>query len=71
MGQFVDRTFPTPGNHEYVTPGADGYFSYFGDRPAQAAAGTIPYIGTWHFVSLNSNVDAVQGSEQETGCVPI
>jgi hypothetical protein len=66
-GQFVDRTFPTPGNHEYVTPGADGYFSYFGDRAGPSRRGYYSYdIGTWHFVSLNSNVDAVQGSEQET-----
>jgi acid phosphatase type 7 len=33
-GQFKSRTMPSPGNHEYETPGASGYFNYFG-----AAAG--------------------------------
>ena len=25
-GKFKDRTYPTPGNHEYATPGAAGSF---------------------------------------------
>ncbi|HET9966536.1 MAG TPA: hypothetical protein VFQ10_14175, partial [Rubrobacter sp.] len=28
-GQFKARTMPSPGNHEYETPGASGYFDYF------------------------------------------
>ena len=31
-GAFRGRTRPVPGNHEYLTPGAAGYFRYFG-RP--------------------------------------
>src|SRR3712207_4946558 len=27
-GRFKDRTRPVPGNHEYRTPGAAGYFGY-------------------------------------------
>src|SRR5512132_1962880 len=34
-GRFKGRTHPTPGNHEYHTPGADGYFDYFGARAAR------------------------------------
>ena len=33
-GRFKARTRPAAGNHEYETPGASGYFSYWG-----AAAG--------------------------------
>ena len=53
-GRFKARTFPSPGNHEYATPGAKGYFDYFG-----AAAGRGYYsvdLGAWHVVSLDSNL---------------
>ena len=53
-GRFKQRTYPSPGNHEYATPGAAGYFSYFGK-----AAGPGYYsvqLGAWHVVSLNSNL---------------
>jgi len=55
-GKFKDRTYPTPGNHEYATPGAAGYFGYFG-----AAAGPGYYsvqLGAWRLYSLNSNLAA-------------
>src|SRR5690242_12011564 len=29
-GRFKGITYPVPGNHEYQTPGAAGYFAYFG-----------------------------------------
>jgi hypothetical protein len=53
-GRFKSRTHPSPGNHEYATPGARGYFQYFG-----AAAGRGYYsveLGAWHVVSLDSNL---------------
>lgn len=61
-GSFRGRTFPTPGNHDYATSGAAGYFEYFGPRaPA-------PYysfnLGGWHLVSLNSEIEHGAGSEQ-------
>src|SRR5688572_20672290 len=31
-GRHFDRTRPVPGNHEYETPGANGYFTYFGEN---------------------------------------
>ena len=55
-GRFKDRTYPTPGNHEYATKGAAGYFGYFG-----AAAGPGFYsvrLGAWRLISLNSNLAA-------------
>jgi 3',5'-cyclic AMP phosphodiesterase CpdA len=53
-GRFKDRTWPSPGNHEYYTRGAVPYFQYFG---ARAAHGWYSLeIGSWHVVSLDSNL---------------
>jgi 3',5'-cyclic AMP phosphodiesterase CpdA len=53
-GEFKDRTFPTPGNHGYMTEDAEGYFTYFGDR---ARAGYYAFQrGGWRIYSLNSEV---------------
>jgi hypothetical protein len=53
---------PTPGNHEYQTPGAAGYFDYFGAAAGNRAQGWYSYdLGTWHVVVLNSNCDSVGG----------
>jgi hypothetical protein len=44
---------PTPGNHDYKTPGAAGYYSYFGVAPFYAYN-----IGCgWRAYSLNSEID--------------
>ena len=64
-------THPAPGNHEYGTSGAAGYFSYFGAAAGPAGLGYYSYdIGTWHLISLNSNCGSVggcnPGSPQET-----
>jgi len=56
------RWRPVPGNHEYETPFAAGYFQYFG-----AAAGPGHYAfraADWLVLMLNSNVDASSGSAQ-------
>ena len=53
-GRFKDRTWPTPGNHEYYTPGATPYFAYFG---ARAGIGYYSMeLGNWHVISLNSQI---------------
>ncbi|HEY6015076.1 MAG TPA: phosphodiester glycosidase family protein, partial [Candidatus Limnocylindrales bacterium] len=69
-GPFLDRTYPVPGNHEYVTSGAAGYFNYFGARAGAAGAGWYAYdLGTWRIYALNSNCAVVgcdAGSAQET-----
>ena len=68
-GPFLDRTHPVPGNHEYVTSGASGYFGYFGARAGQAGAGWYAYdLGTWRIYALNANCSEVGcgvGSAQE------
>jgi acid phosphatase type 7 len=53
---------PVPGNHEYVTAGAAGYFSYFGAAAGDPAKGYSSYdLGGWHLIALNSNCAAVGG----------
>jgi alkaline phosphatase len=65
-GRFRARTHPTPGNHEYLTPGASAYFDYFGSAAGPRGKGWYSFdLGTWHLVALNSEVDASAGSEQE------
>ncbi|MBP6751268.1 MAG: metallophosphoesterase, partial [Xanthomonadaceae bacterium] len=61
-GRFKTSTKPAPGNHEYLTPNAAGYFDYFNGIGAQTGIagerGKGYYswnIGEWHFVVLNSN----------------
>jgi hypothetical protein len=34
-GQYLDRSYPVVGNHEYQTPGANGYYTYFGVQTDQ------------------------------------
>lgn len=69
-GQFNDIVKPVPGNHEYQTTGASGYFDYFeGKSVAVGERGKGYYsfdLGAWHIVALNSNVASGAGSTQET-----
>jgi hypothetical protein len=61
-GQFKARTQPAAGNHEYNTPGAVGYFNYFGAAAGDPTKGYYSYeLGTWHVVVLNSNCSQVGG----------
>jgi hypothetical protein len=51
FGQFRAITDPTVGNHEYLTPGASGYFNYWDNIPNYYSFNA----DGWHFISLNSN----------------
>ncbi len=60
-GRHRARTRPVPGNHEYGTGSADGYFRYFGAR-AHPPNGWYSFdLGAWHVVVLNSNCAKVGG----------
>ena len=63
------RTRPAPGNHDYGTSGASGYFGYFGPPAGDPTRGYYSYdVGAWHVVALNSNcseVPCASGSAQE------
>jgi hypothetical protein len=67
-GRWRLRTSPVPGNHEYGTAGASGYFDYFGTRAGARGKGWYAYdLGTWRVYSLNANCTSVgcgPGSEQ-------
>ena len=68
-GRFRARTRPAVGNHEFFTPGAAGYFAYFGARAGPRGRGWYSYeLGEWHVVVLNSYCSRVgcrAGSAQE------
>ncbi len=65
FGRFKDITYPAVGNHEYLTPGAAGYFNYFGEAAGDPSKGYYSYdLGNWHFISLNSNCRDIT----EDGC---
>jgi acid phosphatase type 7 len=69
-GRLKAITAPVPGNHEYKTAGAAGYFAYFGDAARTNAHSYYSFdLGGWHLVALNSNctfVSCAAGSAQET-----
>jgi hypothetical protein len=65
-GRHKARTRPSPGNHDYHTPGASGYFGYFGATAGDPERGYYSYdLGEWHIIALNSNVSMAPGSAQE------
>lgn len=66
-GRFRARTMPAVGNHEYQTPGARGYFRYFGSAAGDRGKGYYSYdVGTWHLIVLNSNCHRVGGCYAHT-----
>jgi calcineurin-like phosphoesterase family protein len=64
-GRHKGRTHPQAGNHDYESPGATPYFSYFGASAGTPGLGYYSFsVGAWHVVSLNSNIPADDGSAQ-------
>lgn len=64
-GRHKSRTRPTPGNHDYETPGAADYFAYFGANAGPSGLGYYSYtIGAWRIFALNSEIAASRGSAQ-------
>lgn len=56
-GAFKARTRPAPGNHDYGTAGASGYYAYFGTAAGPAGKGFYAYdLGQWRIYSLNSEI---------------
>lgn len=53
-GSLKPLTKPVPGNHEYQTPGASGYYTYF-DQPSPFYAYDIGC--GWRGYALNSEID--------------
>ncbi|MCL6285847.1 metallophosphoesterase [Ruegeria sp. 2012CJ41-6] len=64
-GQARTRTWPTPGNHEYESLNAYGYFDYWGQRAGPDRQGYYAIRSkNWLILSLNSEIDASDGSDQ-------
>jgi hypothetical protein len=65
-GAFKDRIRAAPGNHDYYTPGADGYFTYFGAQagPSDRRGYYSFDHGGWHFIALNPLTGLRPGSAQ-------
>jgi hypothetical protein len=64
-GRHLARTHPSPGNHEYITPGASAYFTYFGAAAGTPGEGWYGYdLGAWHLIALNSEVPHDPASPQ-------
>ncbi|MEV6636230.1 DNRLRE domain-containing protein [Actinoplanes sp. NPDC051470] len=64
-GRHLSRTYPSPGNHDYNTSGATGYYTYFGARAGPSGRGYYSYdLGNWHIVALNSNISMTATSAQ-------
>ena len=72
-GRHKDRTRPSPGNHDYDTANASGYYTYFGaiaspldTNCTSNCKGYYSYnLGAWHIIALNSEIDHAAGSVQE------
>jgi hypothetical protein len=76
-GRLKSITYPSVGNHEYLTSGgtgcdasntgAAGYFQYFGAAAGDPNKGYYSYdIGSWHLIALNSQCGAAGGCGSTT-----
>jgi hypothetical protein len=64
-GRHKLRTKPSPGNHDYYTANATGYFGYFGAAAGNPDDGYYSYdLGAWHIIVINSNC----GEDEVGGC---
>ena len=68
-GRAKAITYPASGNHEYMTAGASGYYTYFGSAASPQDAGCTASckgyysynLGAWHLIALNSECTSVAG----------
>ncbi len=58
-GRLKRRTHPLPGNHEYNTRGAAGYYRYFARRQPGAPGYYLRTLGAWKVYLLNSNCSKI------------
>ena len=65
FGRFRSRFWASPGNHDYMTAGADGYFTYFGDRAGPSRRGYYSVrSSSWQVLMLNSQTAIGRNSPQ-------
>ncbi len=58
-GALLSKTRPVIGNHEYKTPGASGYYTYFKSRQPGPPGYYRVTAGGWNIYALNSNCGLV------------
>ena len=73
-GAFNSLTSPGVGNHEWLTPNAQGFLDYFSATTPQISLGHYYYsydLGTWHVIVLDSDCTNLPGSPSnpDNGCV--
>jgi hypothetical protein len=69
-GVFNPIVHPVPGNHEYDTSGAAGYFQYFGSNGVTTGSPGGYYsfnVGSWHIIALNSDCSDAGCSDSVAG----
>ena len=55
FGTLKDRTYPVPGDHDYLTANGADYYKYFGDNANQQDKGTYAYrMGDWLILAINT-----------------
>ncbi len=65
-GRFLDRTYPTIGNHDIEVENGRWYYTYFGESAGQEGKGYYSYnLGEWHIIALNSMCQADCGETSE------
>lgn len=61
-GAFKAITHPAPGNHEYHTANAAGYFMYFGPAAGDASRSYYSFdLAGWHLISLDGDCKNIGG----------
>ncbi|HEX6248065.1 MAG TPA: metallophosphoesterase [Nocardioidaceae bacterium] len=58
-GRLKSITEPVPGNHEYRTDGASGYYTYFRRRQPGPPGYHAFDVGTWRVYALNTNCTVI------------
>lgn len=61
---LTSRTLPAPGNHEYLTAGASGYFDFFGELAGARSKGYYAAtLGAWRLLVTNTSCGEVGGCD--------
>lgn len=63
-GTLRSITRPVPGNHEYHSSGAAGYYAYFKGRQPGPPGYYAFDVGRWRVYALNSNCDVIDCDRQ-------
>ncbi|HET6819245.1 MAG TPA: metallophosphoesterase [Candidatus Limnocylindria bacterium] len=61
-GDLKARIRPVPGNHDYKSGVATGYYDYFGAAAGDVGRGWYSFdMGTWHIIAINSMCQFIGG----------